>query len=183
MKNLRFILFVLILLLGAFVTTASSSMYGGEAVVILPTSKEVSIKQGQMVKAKLYGGGWLSCSRGMDLDYRDAAITHMELWRGGKLVQVIEKRDGRWDTTRQGSNPLCVHVNSPYKSNWYFDNLRFYETGDYELRWRRGISVQLSDGGDYDPDDGYPDLYGPESVDFVVLIHVEGGDWHWDFHH
>lgn len=185
MRHLRFIILVLSLFLGALFITASASGNGSEVVVILPTSGEVSITQGQMVRAFLFrqGGGWLSCSRGLDLDYRGAAIVHMELWRSDKLIQTVDKGDGRWNTSGQDPHPLCVHVNSPYLSNWSFDYLRFYEAGDYELRWTRGWSVTLSDGGDYSPVDGYPDLYESRTEEFVVLIHVEAKDWHWGYDH
>jgi len=180
MKKLRLVIFVLALLLGALFTTASSSWHGGEAVAIFPGSGEVTMKQGQMVRAYLYreGGGWGSCSRGMDLDYKEAAIAHLELWRGNRLIQVINKRDGRWDTTKGNPDWPCVHVDSPYLSNWHFDYLWFYLPGDYELRFTRGISAPLSDGADFDPIDGFPDLYNPGSNDYTVVIHVEAWDWH-----
>ncbi len=160
------------LLVAALLSMASSLHQGGEVVVIRPNSGEVTITQDQRVSARLYRSGWLSCSPGLDLDYRNAAVTYMELWRDGLLLQTIEKQDGSWNTSASGPDTLCVHVNSPYLSNWYFDRLMLHVPGDYELRWTRGWSADLTDGFDYSPADGYPDLYPATSEDFVVTIHV-----------
>ncbi len=168
---------VVLLLLGAFFTLALSTPAAGDVIIIRPNSGEVFITQGQRVSAILYRRGWISCSEGLDLDYRNVAITHMELWRAGELIQVVDKADGRWDTFPWDPSPACVHVNSPFGSNWSFDQLRLHTVGDYELHWTRGWSVAIADGGDYDGN-GQPDIFPAESEDWVVTIHVlsEGGN-------
>jgi hypothetical protein len=170
MPRSRAIAIVIPLLLAALFTVASSRA-AGDVVVIQPNSGEVSITHGQRTSATLFRRGWISCSQGLDLDFRNAAFTHMELWRGGELIQVVDLADGRWDTFSWAPGPACVHVNIPHGSNWSFDRLQLHIVGDYELHWTRGWSVPLTDGGDY-TGDGQPDIYPAQTEDWVVTIHV-----------
>jgi hypothetical protein len=176
MSRPRITILALVIAIGTLLSIATSSTQAGPPVVIRPNSGEVSITQGQRVSAMLYRGGWISCSAGLDADYRTAAITRMELWRGAELVQVVDKKDGAWDIFPWEASDACVHVNAPVGSNWSFDRLKLHRVGDYELRWTRGWSVPLTDGGDY-TGNGEPDVYQPTSEFWVVLIHVlpQGG--------
>ena len=173
-RNVRLVFWLLTTSLLALALIASSNPAHETVTIRIYGDGDYTVGPGQKA---LLQGGWSACSKGLTQDWVDAIDVSATLSFNGEVIQTIEGKEAakHWTPVAQAgpdNTSYCLWaVDTLWRSNWRYDQLKLAKPGDYQLYLRTYLNGPVIDGGSSD-DDERPDVWEGIFSESNISIHV-----------